>query len=136
MNRGRDSFGNGWSEGLNTNLSSPYHFTNALVLTLPTITVPTITGTTNISANTWYYVVGSWNASTGTVKMYLNGQPEGTVTTTANTLRSSTVGWSLGSISNVYYLDCHVASAQLYSNVLSDSEVLQNFNSTKRRFGY
>jgi len=136
MNRGRDYFGNGWSMGLANELSTPFYFHNSLVLTSPTLTVPTATGTTGVSTNTWYYAVGSWNTSTGAVKIYVNGQLEATTTTGANTLRSSTAGWTLGSISNLYYFDCHVASTQLYSNALSDSDVLQNFNATKTRFGY
>jgi hypothetical protein len=136
MSRGRDYFGNGWNVALSATLSSPYHFNTTLVLTAAGITTPSVACTTSISINTWYYVVGSWNSSTGALKIYINGQLEGTTTTTNTTLRSSTTGWNLGSISNIYYMDCHIAGAQVYSAVLSDSNVLQNYNATKSRFGY
>ncbi len=137
MTRGRDYFGDGWSAALShTGAPSPYHFTNTLVLTTQGIAAYQAAGTSNVSINTWYYVAGSWNTSTGAIKLYVNGQPDGSTTTTNRTLRNSTTGWNLGSISNIYYFPCHVASTQLYSNALSDSEVLQNFNATKTRFGY
>ena len=136
MVRGRDYFGNGWSVLLGVNNApSPYHFNTTLILTTQGIAGYTATGTSNISINTWYYVVGSWNASTGALKVYINGQLEGTTTTTNRTLRSSTTGWNLGSISNIYYMDCHVGGAQVYSSVLADSDVLQNYNATKTRYG-
>ena len=136
MERGRDYFGNGWSVGLSvTNATSPYHFNTTLILTTQGIAGYTATGTSNLSINTWYYVVGSWNASTGALKIYINGQLEGTTTTTNTTLRSSTTGWNLGSISNIYYMDCHIGGAQVYSSVLADSDVLQNYNATKTRYG-
>jgi len=73
-------------------------------------------------------------------KLYTNGQ---------NRLSLGVGGYSNNNTSNFgnrilyilsrggtsYFTPCYLSSVQIYNKVLSDSEILQNYNSTKGRFG-
>jgi len=91
--------------------------------------------TTTLENNVWYQCVGSVGPS-GT-KVYVNGILQGTNGTTALSVSNNNVtiatGLVSGSPSNL--LGANVAITRIYNRQLSDSEVSQNFNSTKTRFG-
>ena len=95
-----------------------------------------------ISNNTWYYLVSSYD-SNGNAKLYLNGSdvtgtPVTMVTPTAN---NYPVCYNVGMYNcqsggfRVYYKG-YIGMHSAYNRALSASEVLQNFNATKSRFGY
>ena len=88
----------------------------------------------DISANTWYNVAVSWNQNTTTVSGFLNGN--------LNVSNSSWIRWpstfaniSLGYGYTNRYFSGNVSSLQIYNRALSATEILQNYNATKRRFG-
>lgn len=81
------------------------------------------------------YMIGTWDSST--VKLYINGVLQVTANKTGNTAAmpsqsyfrvSSEFNRTRGVNGNVY-------SVQLYNRALTASEVLQNYNATKQRFG-
>lgn len=82
--------------------------------------------------NKWYYVCGTRSGSLNT--LYENGVSTNTVTiagtlnTTANTTKIGIAGSTLPFSGNI-------AIAQIYNRALSASEILQNYNATKIRFG-
>jgi len=100
------------------------------------------TGTSNVlSTNTWCYIAivySSLTLSTG-VKLYFNGvETTGTVTT----------GTTLNTFTNTKCTICgnnatpptenaqgNIALAQIYNRALSASEINQNFQATRARFG-
>jgi hypothetical protein len=88
-----------------------------------------------INLNTWYNVIGI--RENGVNKLYVNTilQTE-TNTQAPNTLTTIpiTIGRYYSDI-NDFYWPGKLAIAQIYNRALSAQEVLQNYNSTKSRFG-
>jgi hypothetical protein len=131
--RGRDGSGTGWSMALL--VSAPSNVAQfAVVTTSGGATQFTANGTTLIQANTFYYFTGVWEAG-NLVSVYLNGVSEGSTATTTTTLRSSTDGVIVGSISTSIFSNVNVAQLQIYERALSASEILQNFNADRQRYG-
>ena len=96
---------------------------------------------TNWSASQWYNIVATYTASTGVAKMYVDGvEDAGTFSpsqpwsldpipdTTANTVVGGTHGGH-------YEIDGKIASVLFYSKSLTATEILQNFEAHKERFG-
>ena len=88
----------------------------------------------NISANTWYNVVVTWNQSTTTVTGYLNG--------TFDVTNSSWTRWptafvnvGIGTGYNRYF-GGFISNVQIYNRALSGVEVAQLYNATKDRYSY
>ena len=89
-----------------------------------------------IATDTWYCLVLTFDKPT--LKCYLNGGVEETTTTpdlfigtTTNPLR---IGID-GGASSAYAFQGLVGSLKIYNRELTASEVLQNYNSQKARFG-
>jgi len=84
--------------------------------------------------NTWQHVVFVWNLTT--VNFYLNGTlysvtRSGMITPSSTTFSVGCPPWSLGSNS----WNGRIANVHLYNRALSTSEVSQNYEATKTRFG-
>jgi len=92
----------------------------------------------NISTGMWNYVAMSFTDISGTpsnnASLYLNGSLL-LVTTIQKTSPGSTVTLASGSPGGSQFLNGNIASTQIYSRALTASEVLQNYNATKARFG-
>jgi hypothetical protein len=87
---------------------------------------------TIITADTWYYVVGVW---TGTLaQIYLNGVLNVSSAYSTPPLNGAP-SFSLGTYVSSRYFKGSVSIAQAYNKALSSTEVLQNFNATRARFG-
>lgn len=87
---------------------------------------------TGLSVDTWYNVFLTRNGLTITV--YLNGVSIGTMTGGSSSL--STIFAVIGAETTTrYYLKGNISNVSVYNRVLSSSEVLQNYNATKSRFG-
>jgi len=86
-----------------------------------------------LSLNTWYYVSVTTNGSLHT--LYLNGLSIDTTTVagpwTTNTIDNVTIGYA----GFHTYHNGYIANVKLYNRGLSATEVLQNFNATRTRFG-
>jgi hypothetical protein len=96
------------------------------------------------SDNTWYNVVCTLVqddiATTSTAKMYINGTLVTSLTTSAGTVDSIYQGGGL-KIANygatgVYPFNGKISNLKIYKRILTDSEILQNYNAQKARFGY
>ena len=82
--------------------------------------------------NQWWNGVVTWNNSTGWV-LYLNGVQ---VDTNSNTTGpGGTTGVYIASYSGGNYFDGDIAQAIIYDRVLTATEVQQNFNAFRGRFG-
>jgi len=95
--------------------------------------------TTTIDSDEWYVCTFSYNKPTQAMKVYTNGVLESSVTNTQGGVSaSSSNNWYLASIpggwQGVTYSDTSIASFKIYDRILSDDEVLQNYNSLKNRF--
>jgi hypothetical protein len=132
ISRGRDGAGSGWSMYIGTSAAGNPLF--SVVTTSGGATAFSAQGTTVMSTNTWYYVMGTWTAGSN-LKVYLDGVLENTTNTTTTSLRTSTEGIVVGSVSTTIFYNVSVATVQVYDRVLTDSEILQNYNSDRQRFG-
>jgi len=97
-------------------------------------------GTTNIAVDTWYICTFSYNKPTQAMKMYTNGVLETSITNSQGGVAAvAGMNWSLARIPGGWqgqtYSDVSIACFDVYDRILSDAEVLQNYNAIKGRFG-
>ncbi len=88
---------------------------------------------TSLSQNTWVNLIGTYNGTT--LVLYKNGIQQGTAGgagRTVNFINNLTIGMLPSG--NDLFLG-NMASFQIYNRALSATEVLQNYNATKTRFG-
>jgi hypothetical protein len=102
---------------------------------------PSLTATSVVTQNNWYYVICRYNHKSE-LKLYVNGVavatlPQATPITNSNeiSLRTSP-GWVIGAFSTSVTYKSTVSTFHSYNRVLTDAEILQNFNATKSVFGY
>jgi hypothetical protein len=91
--------------------------------------------TAGVSAGNWCHLVGSWNGAQK--KIFVNGALKVT-TSKANNLVTTTAGAAVGRFggtSTGYYFGGDIAKVAIYSIGLNDSQVLNNYNALKGRFG-
>lgn len=88
---------------------------------------------TGLSLDTWYHIFLTRNGLT--ISVYLNGIFIGNMTGGSSTL--STIFCVIGDerITGGYPFNGNISNVSVYNRVLSSSEVLQNYNTTKSRFG-
>jgi len=95
-----------------------------------------ITTTTDdtFADNVWHYMVGTY--SSPTLNLYMDNSLNKTgsvaVTSALDDINSICVG---GYAQGSYYMDGDIAIVQIYDKALSASEIQQNFNSQRSRFG-
>lgn len=132
LGRGRDGAGNGWSLQLNVTTAGIAQM--GVVYTVPSTVGTGANGTSTLALNNWYYITGVWSA--GSVgRIYVNGILEGSLVITGTSLRTSTNGWWIGSVSTTLFTSGYNAVAQVYNKVLSADEITQNYEAQKSRFG-
>ena len=88
-------------------------------------------GPSTLPTGFWGYVVGVLDTSA--IRLYLNGKEIGTATVRTINPKANTNPFHISTPS--YSLDGSVAISRVYNRALSASEVLQNYNATKGRFG-
>jgi len=87
-----------------------------------------------LTVNSWYNVVLVWNTVTNIATGYLNGvlKFNSSHTYWATTLPAIAIG---NGFSSARYFKGNISSVGIYNRALSATEVLQNYNATKTRFG-
>ena len=86
------------------------------------------------TANTWTHVAYSYNNTTGAVVGYLNGQL--TATGTATKQWPATIFYTTGGGMNPYgNFTGQLGAYKVYNAILTDTQVNQNFNALRGRFG-
>ncbi len=88
-----------------------------------------------ITTNTWYNAVMTYDSTNGTVKFYLNSNLLGTGN--AGGYNSSSFTGVIGDEDNSFTtpFNGNISQTKMYNRVLSSTEILQNFDATKTRFG-
>jgi YD repeat-containing protein len=86
-------------------------------------------GSTKPTAGTWYHLVGTYDATTGAMSLYVNGQPAGTATNAAPFAASgaTVIGRDKTSGAASDLLAGTVSDVQIYNRVLSGSEITSLF---------
>ena len=92
---------------------------------------------TYIQSNVWFLVTASYN--NGLKKFYINGVLLGTQTVSGG-FTTNANGMSIGVYGGYnggrgYYYTGDIATMKFYNRALTDAEVLQNYQTTKTRFG-
>jgi len=89
----------------------------------------------SITINTWFNAVfvREGNSTTNGYKTYLNGVFKGQANT--GTWSSSDVVWLGGRSGLSQYYNGKISNVQIYNRALSSSEITQNYNALKSRFG-
>lgn len=135
MMRGNDSSLNGWS------LLLAKQTDNKLLAGCVTTTpggTPTFVGavsSTVMSNDTWYYIVGVWEAGVR-IRIYVNGVLETTTATTRTNLRTSGIGWNLMRNNDGTYSNGSISEFIVYQSVLTGPQIGNNFNANASKYGY
>ena len=97
-----------------------------------------VSATYNVTINpsTWYYLSGVFSAS-NYLKIFLNGFEVASTTASVPASQFTENGLSLkiGARGDAYYFTGNISQFSMYHRALSSTEILQNYNSTKTRFG-
>ena len=97
-----------------------------------------LTTTNNWVAGKWYNIYCTYESSTGTKSIYVNGVKENSISGVNGSYLNTSTYFGLGAYSSpsrTWYLKGRIAGAFVYGKTLSQSEISQNYNSTKSRFG-
>lgn len=86
--------------------------------------------------NNWYHVVGSFTRNDFS-RVYINGVLASSISSTPLNNISITPNDNNAKIgrANQFYSGCRISVARIYNRPLSATEILQNYNATKTRFG-
>jgi hypothetical protein len=95
--------------------------------------------TTTISSNQFYICTFSFSKASEQMKMYTNGQLETTMTNTqGGVYAAANMNWYLATVPGGWqsqtYSNVDISSFKMYNRILTDAEVLQNYNAQKNRF--
>jgi hypothetical protein len=96
-----------------------------------------VTSTFAINNNTWYHVCATRSSVGGALSMYINGVLSNTSTdgSSRSTLANQVwIGQSPYS-GGAYPMNGNIAQVQIYNKALTASEIQQNFNASRGRFG-
>jgi hypothetical protein len=89
----------------------------------------------NIADNSWKNVVMSFESGVNNgTKIYLNGV--NVLTTTITWVNDNQALYGGSEVNGSQYSNCSSSIFSLYNRALSDLEILQNYNVTKKRFGH
>ena len=85
----------------------------------------------------WYNICVILNPSNDKYYTYINGQLKALFNTTHNGIKSSSSNFNLGfgTAGGSSYINGNIAQFSVYSKALSETEVVQNYNALKGRFG-
>jgi len=84
---------------------------------------------------TWHHYVGTYNRSTTTAKVYVNGVLKNTNSAIVSGPSSNSQALLLGSRSGSSGFGGNISRTSIYNRDVTAAEVLQNYNATKGRFG-
>jgi len=83
----------------------------------------------------WQHVVATWEPSTSTARVYVNGVLEQSVTDATVDWTYTSANFQLGnSPGENYHFNGTIPAARVYSKTVTSAEVLQSYNATKDRF--
>lgn len=97
--------------------------------------VQNVTATGSYNDGAWKHIVGTMSTTAGT-NLYINGQLIITSSVSFATVSGNTSIGRVGSaLNNANYWNGNIAIARIYTKVLNATEVRQNYNETRARFG-
>jgi hypothetical protein len=91
-------------------------------------------GSATYTVGEWHHAAITYNSTTGTATAYFNGDSVGSISYTTGIVFDS-VPFNVARSENNTHTDCYVASIKAYNRDLSDTEMKQNFEALRGRFG-
>ena len=92
-----------------------------------------------LNINTWYQVVGVWtNVASNSLALYINGSLIGSNSHSFTSIKNTTAALYMGSFNGGQFsqwLNGKMGIVRMYNKSLTGSEVLQNFNADKSKYG-
>jgi hypothetical protein len=89
---------------------------------------------TIISANTWYYVVATFN--NGLIKLYVNGVFDSSVQSSYSTVKTNnSCSLDIGRFGTTFYSIGRRGVVHMYNRALTASEIYQNYDALRTRYG-
>jgi hypothetical protein len=92
----------------------------------------TVTGNTLLSSNTWYFGAVTYSNVTGW-KLYLNGIEDGSSANTTTFTGDREI--VIGAYDSGNNFSGRISNVLVYNRALTATEIFQNYNATKRRYG-
>jgi hypothetical protein len=93
----------------------------------------------SLSSNTWYHIAATHEriASSSTLKIYINGTfLNNSTNVPSSSVNSNSSSVTIGSrFTNTQFFNGRISEIRIYTKTLSSTEVLQNYNADKSRFG-
>ena len=93
-----------------------------------------VTGVSS-SDDSWHHVVGTYDRNTQTAKIYLDGVLKNTNSSISSGPNSNSNPLLIGSRSGPHGFGGSISNIKIYNRVISASEVQQNFNALRGRYG-
>jgi len=87
----------------------------------------------NIAQNNWYHIIASYDGSN--VRLYVNSVLQLTTASVATPISSNSGIYLMRRWDTADYFGGHLSTVKIYNRALSQQEVLQNYNATKKRYG-
>ena len=86
----------------------------------------------SVSVNAWQHIVATYDGTTLT--LYRNGSSVGTPATSTGNITNTSKTLTIG-VRGGQYFGGRIANAKIYSTSLTSTQILQNYNALKHRFG-
>lgn len=92
------------------------------------------TASTTVNRGIWTHYTGTKSGTA--VSIFINGVYSGGLALTYIGSLSNSVAFSLGSANGSYYTPCDISQVLLYNRKLTDEEIEQNYDATRKRYEY
>jgi hypothetical protein len=109
--------------------------TNTFIYIRSSTNVEVLGTSTSLSLNTWYHLIAIRDAPANQIRFYVNGVLASTNTFSGTYSVKSTANNFGGMRHLTNYLNANASSVVVYNRALTASEVQQNYNALKSRFG-
>lgn len=94
-----------------------------------------LTSTFDVTGSIWAYVVGTYDDTSKFKYLYVNGILNRSGSTTVKIDWPNSITWLGRRLNSSEPLNGRISVTQVYNRALSATEILQNYNATKTRFG-
>jgi hypothetical protein len=89
-----------------------------------------------LTVGKWTHVIATWEPSTFTGRIYIDGNLAATSTNTNINWTSTTANFQIGnSPGENYYFNGSISLGRVYNRTLNSDEIIQNFKAQRSRFG-
>jgi hypothetical protein len=122
--------------GDSDDFSFGYNASNRLRVYIESTGENAVDSAASMSLNQWYYVCAT--IYTGSISFYINGVRDANSASFGTSYNMNLGKWGVGQMTEANWntpLSGSVGAVHLYNEILSTAQILQNYNSTKVRYG-